>query len=142
MFCKKERYAQQAKLAEGAWRQLRQVSDGFEPFDHLNGPPLKQGDSVRLHEAIVLTHPDTGGSLQIGIGGVVYTAVINSIAAVRRKPPEALKPGDIVRHRNWDGDYKAEIAAIRDGRAAFWPTGSNEYVPCTPLLVSELERVR
>jgi hypothetical protein len=75
--------------ATGAF--AKKEDDGFVPFDHLNGPSLKQGDSVRLYEAIVLHVPDTGGSLQIGIGGVVYTAVINSIAAVRRKPPEPLR---------------------------------------------------
>jgi altronate dehydratase len=115
-------------------------NDGFVPFDHMIGTSLKHGDTVRLHDAIVLAHPDTGGSLQIGIGGVVYTAVINSIAAVRRKPPEPLKVGDIVKHSVWHDGTTAEIAGIKDGLAAFWPIGTG-YIP-VPRPLGELERVK
>jgi hypothetical protein len=112
--------------------------DGFVPFDHLIGTSLKHGDTVRLHEAIVLEEPNTGGDLKIVIGGVVYTAVINSIAAVRRKPAEPLKVGDVVSHKEWQGAV-AEIAGIKDGQAAFWPI-EDSYNP-RPRPLSELERV-
>jgi hypothetical protein len=113
--------------------------DGFVPFDHMIGTSLKHGDTVRLHDAIVLEEPSRGGNLKIGIGGVVYTAAINSIAAVRRKPPEPLKVGDIVSHKEWQG-ATAEIAGIKDGQAAFWPI-EDSYNP-RPRPLSELERVK
>jgi altronate dehydratase len=133
-------YVPSGVLSEEEKAAIR-ANDGFVPFDHLIGTSLKHGDTVRLHDAIVLEEPNSGGNLKIGIGGVVYTAVINSIAAVRRKPAEPLKVGDFVRHPEWDCEERAEIAAIRDGMAAFW-SNPNHWSAPHPRPLSELERVK
>lgn len=111
------------------------------PFDV---GPVWEGDSVRLKDGIVKRIRHGSGLCDIEIGGVgimIHLSHLSAIAAVRRQP-EPLKVGDIVRHPTWASNYKAEIAAVKDGRAVFWPADGNEYLPCMPVPLGELERVK
>lgn len=114
----------------------------FVPFDPFGQGSLKQGDTVRLKDGIVASLDGRSGLLSVDIGGTgtVSFVHISAIEAVKRRP-EPLKVGDIVNYPGWGETERAEIAAIRDGKAVFWPMESTTY-SLAPRPVSELERVK
>jgi hypothetical protein len=117
------------------------MSDGFIPFDP-GKHTLKPGDRLRFKEATVVSDKGLGHARQIAIvmtGGGREICYLSSIAAVC-PTHEPLKVGDVVKHSLWH-EGTAEIAGIKDGRAAFWPMEGIGYIP-VPRPLSELERVK